>query len=92
MGVWIEIFVYTLDHRQKPVAPSWECGLKLMPILLSWERPAVAPHAGVWIEISDCRIVVHIIVVAPPAGAWIEMRNGKLVTLWGQRGDFLTKV
>ena len=52
----------------------------------------VAPHAGVWIEISDCRIVVHIIVVAPHAGAWIEMRNGKLVTLWGQRGDFLTKV
>ena len=25
-------------------------------------------------------------------GKWIEMRNGKLVTLWGQRGDFLTKV
>ena len=34
----------------------------------------VAPHAGAWIEIHECKGLCTARLVAPHAGAWIEMR------------------
>ena len=53
--------------------PTRERGLKWSVIVL-WNRLAVVPHAGTWIEIGqiiDCNH--HFCTVVPHAGTWIEM-------------------
>ena len=52
-----------------------------MPFLK--EREKVTPFAGVWIEISFCRIVWVICCVTPFAGVWIEILQSE--RLWGFR-------
>ena len=72
--------------------PTRECGLKLIWQSCFVSSTPVAPHAGARIEII-IQVPEYVpFPVAPHAGVWIEMRNGKLVTLWGQRGDLLTEV
>ena len=52
--------------------PSWVCGLKRRSPLEGWERYAVTPFVGVWIETSACRSIWQSTLVTPFVGVWIE--------------------
>ena len=48
-------------------------GLKFTPLATAGSIPAVAPHAGAWIEIVRDNVGNKAKLVAPHAGAWIEI-------------------
>ena len=47
-------------------------GLKLSIFKFCFQRLNVAPHAGAWIETTQCLPLILNLLVAPHAGAWIE--------------------
>ena len=91
-GVWIEISVSFDLGLHISVAPHAGVWIEIQQSVQGCHTWKVARHAGVWIEILCLPFPDWMKKVARHAGAWIEMRNGKLVTLWGQRGDLLTEV
>ena len=53
--------------------PTRECGLKFVAYDKASSDALVAPHAGVWIEITPSLVAVKKSPVAPHAGVWIEI-------------------
>ena len=71
--MWIEIRATSVVLKSPMSLPLRECGLKFLPIPLSYLILFVTPLAGVWIEImSDHRPLTRRI-VTPLAGVWIEI-------------------
>jgi len=52
--------------------PTRACGLKLSAFYVFSISINVTPHAGVWIETIDIRLIKGRIYVTPHAGVWIE--------------------
>ena len=87
--VFLILFVMDLSHPmrvrglksfshshslEKPSShPMRVRGLKCPATVQGNQNVHVAPHAGAWIEILDCCLLVRSMKVAPHAGAWIEI-------------------
>ena len=79
MGVWIEITVIWKRIRNVTSLPLWECGLKLLFLLLSYSLARVTPLVGVWIEIRNISVIDPTKAVTPLVGVWIEISALKVV-------------
>ena len=71
-----------LSEHSGPSLPTRECGLKFVTNRTIIVMHSVAPHAGVWIEIS--LVGNHFLPnsVAPHAGVWIEIFATSLEFIW----------
>ena len=60
--------------------PSWERGLKYIPVNRILNQLAVAPLVGAWIEIAIMALNFSWDIVAPLVGAWIEIMLIRMTT------------
>ena len=72
VGAWIETTVYGVPFLCCSSLPSWERGLKLLPLTYINNNRCVAPLVGAWIETSVTGMLTAPSPVAPLVGAWIE--------------------
>jgi len=62
--------LFLIGFQSRPMRAR---GLKRKSLIRAPQQPAVAPHAGAWIETSVACAATNVATsVAPHAGAWIE--------------------